>query len=86
MKHMRKIIGILAVLMVGMALIGVGSAASAGYSDVTITPPTSLTPGQTVTGVMKIYVPAGTLSLTDSLVFTSPLQNVKWKYKIFIMF
>ena len=83
MKHMRKIFGILAVLMVGMALIGAGSAASAGYSDVTITPATSLTPGQTVTGVMKISVPAGTLSLTDSLVFTSPLQNVKWEYKIF---
>ena len=80
---MRKIIGILAVLIVSMALIGAGSAASAGYSDVTITPATSLTPGQTVTAVFTISLPAGTITDTTTLTFRSPLESAKWGIKIF---
>ena len=83
MKHMRKIIGILAVLIVSMALIGAGSAASAGYSDVTITPATSLSPGQVVTGVFKVNLPADSISDTDTLTFSSPLENAKWEIKVF---
>ena len=83
MKHMRKIIGVLAVLLICTAFVGAGAAASAGYSDATITPSTSLSPGQTVTGVFKISLPSGSISDTDTLTFSSPLENVKWEIKVF---
>ena len=83
MNVMRKIIGILAVLVIAMAFIGAGSAASAGYSDVTITPATSLSPGQIVTAVFKVNLPADSISDTDTLTFSSPLENAKWEIKIF---
>jgi len=83
MNVMRKITLILAVLLAGMVFVGAGAAASAGYSDVTITPPTSLSPGQTVTAVFTISLPAGTITDTTTLTFRSPLESAKWGIKIF---
>ena len=83
MKHMRKIIGILAVLLLcTAAFVGAGSAFTY-TSDAVVTPAGSLTPGQTVTATMKIVVTKDSLDASDKIMLSTPLTSAKWTTVIY---
>ena len=82
MKHMRKIFGILAVLLLCAAFVGAGSAFT--YTkDATVTPAGSLNPGQTVTATMQIVITEDSLTAADTLTLTTPLTKATWTTIIF---
>ena len=77
MKIMRKIIGILAVLLICTAFVGAGSAFT--YTkDAVVTPGGSLTPGQKVTATMKINIAGDSLTFADKITLSTPLTSAKW--------
>ena len=82
MKIMRKIIGILAVLLICTAFVGAG-AAFTYKSDAVVTPAGSLTPGQTVTATMKIVVTGDSLDASDKIILSTPLSSPKWNTVIY---
>ena len=83
MKIMRKIIGILAVLLLCTAFVGAGAAFTYSSSDSVITPSGALTPGQTVTATMTIKITGGSLTDSDKITFSTPLSNPKWSTDIY---
>ena len=82
MKHMRKIIGVLAVLLICTAFVGAGAAFTYS-SDAVVTPAGSLTPGQKVTATMKIVVTEGSLTAADKIMLSTPLTSAKWSTVIY---
>ena len=82
MKIMRKIIGILAVLLLCTAFVGAGSAFTY-TNDAVVTPAGSLTPGQTVTATMTIVVTGGSLDASDRITLSTPLTSAKWTTLIY---
>lgn len=83
MKIMRKIIGILAVLLLCTAFVGAGAAFTYSSNDAVVTPSGALTPGQTVTASMEITVTGKSLDVGDSITFSTPLTNPKWSTDIY---
>ena len=83
MKIMRKIIGILAVLLLCTAFVGAGAAFTYSSSDAVVTPSGALTPGQTVTATMTIKITGGSLTDNDKITFSTPLSNPKWSTDIY---
>ena len=82
MKHMRKIIGVLAVLLICTAFVGAGAAFTYS-SDAVVTPAGSLTPGQKVTAVMKIVVTGGSVDASDKITLSTPLTSAQWTTVIY---
>jgi len=82
MKHMRKIIGILAVLLICTAFVGAGAAFTYS-SDAVVTPAGSLTPGQKVTATMKIVVTGGSVDASDKITLSTPLTSAQWTTVIY---
>ena len=82
MKIMRKIIGILAVLLICTAFVGAGSAFTY-TNDAVVTPAGSLTPGQTVTATMKITITEGSFTSADKIMLSTPLTSAKWTTVIY---
>ena len=78
MKHMRKILGILAVLLLCTAFVGAGSAFTYSSNDAVVTPSGALTAGQTVTATMVIKIAGGSLTDSDRITLSTPLSNPKW--------
>ena len=83
MKIMRKIIGILAVLLLCTAFVGAGAAFTYSSNDAVVTPSGALTPGQTVTASMTIKIAGGSLADSDKITFSTPLSNPKWSTEIY---
>jgi len=79
---MRKIIGILAVLLICTAFVGAGAAFTYS-SDAVVTPAGSLTPGQKVTAVMKIVVTGGSVDASDKITLSTPLTSAQWTTVIY---
>ena len=82
MKHMRKIIGVLAVLLICTAFVGAGAAFTYS-SDAVVTPAGSLTPGQKVTATMKIVVTGGSVDASDKITLSTPLTSAQWTTLIY---
>ena len=82
MKHMRKIIGVLAVLLICTAFVGAGAAFTYS-SDAVVTPAGSLTPGQKVTATMKIVVTGGSVDASDKITLSTPLTSAQWTTVIY---
>ena len=82
MKIMRKIIGILAVLLLCTAFVGAGSAFTY-TNDAVVTPSGSLIPGQTVSATMTIGVTGGSLDASDRITLSTPLTSAKWTTVIY---
>ena len=82
MNVMRKIIGILAVLLICTAFVGAGAAFTYS-SDAVVTPAGSLTPGQKVTATMKIVVTKDSLDASDKIMLSTPLTSAKWTTVIY---
>ncbi|HJJ85184.1 MAG TPA: hypothetical protein O0Y16_05525, partial [Methanocorpusculum sp.] len=82
MNVMRKIIGVLAVLLICTAFVGAGAAFTYS-SDAVVTPAGSLTPGQKVTATMKIVVTEGSLTSADKIMLSTPLTSAKWSTVIY---
>ena len=82
MKHMRKIIGVLAVLLICTAFVGAGAAFTYS-SDAVVTPAGSLTPGQKVTATMKIVVTGGSIDASDKITLSTPLTSAQWTTVIY---
>ena len=82
MKIMRKIIGILAVLLLCTAFVGAGAAFTYS-SDAVVTPAGSLTPGQKVTATMKIVVTGGSVDASDKITLSTPLTSAQWTTVIY---
>ncbi|MBR5814993.1 MAG: hypothetical protein IKY77_02210, partial [Methanocorpusculaceae archaeon] len=82
MNIMRKIIGVLAVLLICTAFVGAGAAFTYS-SDAVVTPAGSLTPGQKVTATMKIVVTEGSLTSADKIMLSTPLTSAKWSTVIY---
>ena len=74
MNIMRKIIGVLAVLLICTAFVGAGAAFTYS-SDAVVTPAGSLTPGQKVTATMKIVVTGGSVDASDRITLSTPLTS-----------
>lgn len=83
MNIMRKIIGVLAVLLICTAFVGAGAAFTYSSNDAVVTPSGALTAGQTVNASMKITVAGGSLDVGDSISFTTPLSGAKWSTDIY---
>ncbi len=83
MNIMRKIIGVLAVLLICTAFVGAGAAFTYSSNDAVVTPSGALTAGQTVSASMKITVAGGSLDVGDSISFTTPLSGAKWSTDIY---
>jgi len=79
---MRKIIGILAVLLICTAFVGAGAAFTYS-SDAVVTPAGSLTPGQKVTATMKIVVTGGSVDASDKITLSTPLTSAQWTTVIY---
>lgn len=79
---MRKIIGVLAVLLICTAFVGAGAAFTYS-SDAVVTPAGSLTPGQKVTAVMKIVVTGGSVDASDKITLSTPLTSAQWTTVIY---
>ena len=79
---MRKIIGVLAVLLICTAFVGAGAAFTYS-SDAVVTPAGSLTPGQKVTAVMKIVVTGGSVDASDRITLSTPLTSAQWTTVIY---
>ena len=82
MKIMRKIIGILAVLLICTAFVGAG-AAFTYKSDAVVTPAGSLTPGQKVTSTMTITIAKDSVTASDYILLSTPLTSAKWTTVIY---
>ena len=82
MKIMRKIIGVLAVLLICTAFVGAGAAFTYS-SDAVVTPAGSLTPGQKVTATMKIVVTGGSVDASDKITLSTPLTSAQWTTVIY---
>ena len=82
MKQMRKIIGVLAVLLICTAFVGAGAAFTYS-SDAVVTPAGSLTPGQKVTATMKIVVTGGSVDASDKITLSTPLTSAQWTTVIY---
>ena len=79
---MRKIIGVLAVLLICTAFVGAGAAFTYS-SDAVVTPAGSLTPGQKVTATMKIVVTGGSVDASDKITLSTPLTSAQWTTVIY---
>ena len=79
---MRKIIGVLAVLLICTAFVGAGAAFTYS-SDAVVTPAGSLTPGQKVTATMKIVVTGGSIDASDKITLSTPLTSAQWTTVIY---
>ena len=79
---MRKIIGILAVMLLCTAFVGAGAAFTYS-SDAVVTPAGSLTPGQTVTATMTIKIAKDSVTTADSISLSTPLTSAKWTTVIY---
>ena len=79
---MRKIIGILAVLLICTAFVGAG-AAFTYKSDAVVNPAGSLIPGQKVTATIKIVVDGDSASIFDDIKLTTPLTSEEWTTVIY---
>ena len=77
MNVMRKIIGVLAVLLICTAFVGAG-AAFTYTKEAVITPSGSLIPGQKVTAAMEIVITEGSLADGDFVRLSTDLANPKW--------
>ena len=82
MNVMRKIIGVLAVLLICTAFVGAGAAFTYS-SDAVVTPAGSLTPGQKVTATMKIVVTGGSVDASDKITLSTPLTSAQWTTVIY---
>ena len=82
MNIMRKIIGILAVLLICTAFVGAGAAFTYS-SDAVVTPAGSLTPGQKVTATMTIVVTGGSVDASDKITLSTPLTSAQWTTVIY---
>lgn len=82
MNVIRKIIGVLAVLLICTASVGAG-AAFTYTSDAVVTPAGSLTPGQKVTVTMTIVVTGGSVDASDKITLTTPLTSAQWTTLIY---
>ena len=82
MNIMRKIIGVLAVLLICTAFVGAGAAFTYS-SDAVVTPAGSLTPGQKVTATMKIVVTGGSVDASDRITLSTPLTSAQWTTVIY---
>ena len=82
MNIMRKIIGVLAVLLICTAFVGAGAAFTYS-SDAVVTPAGSLTPGQKVTATMKIVVTGGSVDASDKITLSTPLTSAQWTTVIY---
>lgn len=82
MQFMKKLIGVLAVLLICTAFVGAG-AAFTYTKDAVVTPAGSLNPGQTVTATMQIGITEGSLTAADTLTLTTPLSGATWTTIIF---
>ena len=80
---MRKIIGVLAVLLICTAFVGAGAAFTYSSNDAVVTPSGALTAGQTVSATMTITVDGKYLEDNDRISLSSPLENEKWSTDIY---
>lgn len=83
MKIMRKIIGILAVLLLCTAFVGAGAAFTYSSNDAVVTPSGALTAGQTVSATMKITIAGDTFKDSNEIKLSTPLQGATWSTDIY---
>ena len=83
MNVMRKIIGVLAVLLICTAFVGAGAAFTYSSNDAVVTPSGALTAGQTVSATMEIRIAGGSLTDSDKITFSTPLEGAKWSTDIY---
>jgi len=82
MKHMRKIIGVLAVLLICTAFVGAGAAFTVTES-VKVTPSGILTPGDKVNAKVTIEIAKNSLKQTDYVSLDTDLYAESWHTKIY---
>ena len=80
---MRKIIGVLAVLLICTAFVGAGAAFTYSSNDAVVTPSGALTAGQTVTATMTITIAGNTFNDNNKITLSTPLQGATWSTDIY---
>ena len=83
MNVMRKIIGVLAVLLICTAFVGAGAAFTYSSNDAVVTPSGALTAGQTVSATMKITIAGDTFKDSNEIKLSTPLQGATWSTDIY---
>ena len=82
MKHMRKIIGVLAVLLICTAFVGAGAAFT--ISDtVKVDPSGILSPGDKVSAKVTIKIAPKSLEMDDYVTLSTDLIGASWHTKIY---
>ena len=84
MKIMRKIFGILAVLLLCAAFMGACSGAVFTVTEnVAVNPSGIVSPGDKVTAKVTIEIPKNTLGITEEFSLKTDLDNAVWSIKVY---
>ena len=84
MKIMRKIIGILAVLLICTAFVGAGmGAAFTVTKNVAVNPSGVVSPNDKVTAKVTLEIPPNSLGITEEINLKTDLTNAVWTIKVY---